>query len=91
MRTKWGIIAVLASLLAALLVVVTISGCPKDQADTNVIVDEVPPVEPPPAEMPPAEAPANEMAPMNEMAPEGGEAMPAAPPAEAPAPEPPAG
>jgi len=42
MHSKWGIIAVLATLAAALLITMAISGCPQP-VEEPVIIDDVPP------------------------------------------------
>ena len=77
MHSKWGIIAVLVTLAAALLITVSISGCPTPPEEP-VIIDDLPPediappgqVTPPP---PPEESVTNEPT-------EGGEGAEIAPP-----------
>ncbi len=43
MHSKWGIIAVLAGLAAAVLITMSISGCPGPPEQEPVIIEEVPP------------------------------------------------
>ena len=87
MHTKWGIIAVLAMLLGAMLIMMTISGCPSEPpVDEGFIVDDIPPEPPVEGEV----APEGEVPPPGEEAPEGdvtpeGEAT-EAPAEDAPAP-----
>ena len=97
MHSKWGIIAVLVTLAAALLIAMSISGCPAPAEEPPVMIEEVPPgdIAPPGDEGAVTDEPA-EGEEDAEIAPPEGEVAPApdappvdpamdAPPADAPA------